>query len=164
MTTTPRTWVVGETVTAAIVNTEIRDQFNSFFGTWTAWTPTWTAVTTNPVLGNGTFTARYLKIGRTCQVNMELNTGSTTTYGSGAWIFSLPFTAASSVGLRAGVAHAVGTIRAAGHALVASTTTFQCYFPASSTVSNLNNCGAANPFTWAAANILRTSLIFEADS
>lgn len=27
--TTPRTWVVGEVVTAALMNTEIRDQFNS---------------------------------------------------------------------------------------------------------------------------------------
>ncbi|MDQ0842393.1 hypothetical protein [Streptomyces sp. V1I6] len=36
---TPRTWVVGETVTAALMNQEIRDGFTSTYQETMAWTP-----------------------------------------------------------------------------------------------------------------------------
>ena len=97
MTTTPRTWVVGETVTAAYMNTEIRDQFNSFFGAWTTYTPTWIAEGgggTNPTIGNGSLTGRYLKIGRTVDWVIQLSWGSTSAAGGGGgsenWMFGLP--------------------------------------------------------------------------
>lgn len=95
MTFTPRTWVVGETVQAATMNQEIRDQFNSIFAAWTSFSPTWTGVTTNPVLGNGTLAGRHMKVGRTCSVQYTLTVGSTTTFGADELRFSLPFTAAN---------------------------------------------------------------------
>jgi len=55
------------------------------------YTPTWTAVTTNPVLGNGILNGWYTKIGNTVTVNISLTMGSTTTYGNGVYSFSLPF-------------------------------------------------------------------------
>ncbi|MCX5114588.1 hypothetical protein OOK13_40220 [Streptomyces sp. NBC_00378] len=163
MTFAPRTWVVGEVVTGAVMNQEIRDQFNSMFDTWTGWTPTWTAATTNPALGNGSMTGRYMKWGRTCMVNLELTMGSTTTYGAGVWSFSLPFTAASAVGSRVGMAQALGgSNRAAGQLIVApAATTLTCFFPASTSVSFLSNNGATNPFTWAATHQLRASFTYE---
>ncbi|MFZ3150255.1 MAG: hypothetical protein WA116_01070 [Anaerolineaceae bacterium] len=63
---------------------------------WYTYTPTWTASTTNPALGNGTLTGRYTLIGKTCVGNIYLVMGSTTTYSSGAWSLSLPFTAANA--------------------------------------------------------------------
>lgn len=63
---------------------------------WTNYTPTWTATTTDPVLGNGTLNGRYTKIGKTIIGDITLIMGSTTTYGSGAWALGLPFTAASA--------------------------------------------------------------------
>ncbi|MFM9596684.1 hypothetical protein ACKI1O_45850 [Streptomyces scabiei] len=97
MTTAPRTWVVGEVVTAALLNQEIRDQFNSFFGAWTAYTPSWIAEGgggSNPTLGNGSLGGRYLKVGRTVDWVMQLTWGSTTTAGAGGgsenWMFGLP--------------------------------------------------------------------------
>ncbi|MFJ2178881.1 hypothetical protein ACIOHE_39060 [Streptomyces sp. NPDC087851] len=163
MTSAPRTWTVGETVTAAIMNTEIRDQFNSMFDAWSSWTPTWTAATTNPAVGNGSMTGRHMKWGRTCMVNLELTMGSTTTYGAGVWSFSLPFPAAASVGSRVGIAHALGgSNRVAGNLVVSpSATTFTCFFPASTSVSFLNNNGASNPFVWAASHQLRCSFTYE---
>jgi hypothetical protein len=164
MTFAPRTWTVGETVPAATMNTEIRDQFNSMFDAWTGWTPTWTGATTNPVLGNGTMTGRYMKWGRTCHVSMEIVMGSTTTYGSGAWSFTLPFTAAAAVGSRIGLAQALssGSGRAPGHIVVSpAATTFSPFFPASTSVSFLGNAGAANPFAWASTNSLRTAFVYE---
>lgn len=57
--------------------------------TWTAFTPTWTA-STNPSIGNGTLVASYARFGTAVLYNMQLICGSTTTYGSGPWNFSLP--------------------------------------------------------------------------
>ena len=68
MTFAPRTWVVGEVVDAAMLNAEIRDQFTSMFDAWTPYTPVWSATSTNPTIGNGSITGRYLKVGRTVHV------------------------------------------------------------------------------------------------
>lgn len=150
---------MGETVTAALMNQEIRDQFNSMFAAWTAYTPSWTATTTNPVLGNGTLTGRHMKIGRTCFVQIDLVTGSTTTYGSGGYSFSLPFTSAS-VGTRTGIAHVFLSQRYLGQFHVASSaTTGTLFFPASGSVSNLTQAANNVPFTW--ANGLQLRITFE---
>ncbi|MDQ0795567.1 hypothetical protein [Streptomyces sp. B1I3] len=90
MTFAPKTWVVGEVVSAAILNQEIRDQLNSIFGAWSSYTPTWQATTTQPVLGNGTLVGRYLKVGRTVTFTAQLTIGSTTTLGSGNQALGLP--------------------------------------------------------------------------
>lgn len=60
---------------------------------WTAYTPVWTAGTTNPSIGNGTIEGYYKVIGKTCFVRGNIAMGSTTTFGSGEWYVSMPFTA-----------------------------------------------------------------------
>lgn len=105
MTTTPRTWVVGEVVSAALLNQEIRDQLNSFFGAWSSWTPGWLAEGgAAPTLGNGTITGRYLKVGRTVDWVLQLSWGSTTAAGGGGgsenWMFVLPAAPASGFSQR----------------------------------------------------------------
>jgi hypothetical protein len=57
---------------------------------WGTWTPTWSGSTTNPVLGNGTLVGRYLQVGKTVSFKINLTMGSTTTYGSGAYGWTLP--------------------------------------------------------------------------
>ncbi|QXE36982.1 hypothetical protein KQY30_24990 [Streptomyces sp. GMY02] len=164
MTFSPRTWTVGEIVTDVMLNEQIRDQFNSMFDAWTAYTPAWTAATTNPVLGNGSINGRYMKIGRTCHVNIELTMGSTTTYGSGIWNFALPFTAAAAVGSRIGNAQAAipAGSRVPGQTVVtAGGSTFSTFFPASTSVSFLSSGSAPVPFTWASTHQLRASLVYE---
>jgi hypothetical protein len=65
---------------------------------WTSYTPTWTGATTNPVYGNAALTAAYTKIGKTVFLRMYLTMGSTTTFGSGSWSWSLPEVAAAVPG------------------------------------------------------------------
>jgi len=65
-------------------------------GKWQSYTVSWTATTTNPSIGNGTLTGRYTQIGKTIMGNILLICGSTTTFGSGTWRFSLPKISASS--------------------------------------------------------------------
>lgn len=67
---------------------------------WTSYTPAWTAATSDPVLNNGTITGAYKVIGKTCFVRGRLVMGSTTTFGTGAWYFQLPFTSSSPYGIQ----------------------------------------------------------------
>jgi hypothetical protein len=64
-------------------------------GAWTTYTPTWTASTTNPTIGNGTLQGRYIELGSAVFGEVRIVAGSTTSRGSGTYAISLPF---SSVG------------------------------------------------------------------
>lgn len=60
-------------------------------GAWTAYTPSWTAATTNPTLGNGTVVGRSRTIGKTMELFIKLTWGSTTSAAStGSWRFTIP--------------------------------------------------------------------------
>jgi len=60
---------------------------------WTSYTPIWTAASVNPSIGNGTLEGWYKVIGKTCFVRGNIVMGSTTTFGTGEWYVSMPFTA-----------------------------------------------------------------------
>lgn len=60
------------------------------------YTPAWTSTGTQPVLGNGTIYGRYALLGRLVHLYIELTMGSTTTYGTGGYLFSLPVTSEAS--------------------------------------------------------------------
>jgi hypothetical protein len=60
---------------------------------WTAYTPQWTAASVNPAIGDGTIEGYYKVIGKTCFVRGNIAMGSTTTFGTGEWYVSMPFTA-----------------------------------------------------------------------
>lgn len=93
---------------------------------WTSYTPAWTAATTNPVLGNGVIEGAYSELGKLLFVQIALDPGTTTTYGTGAWQFSIPggFTrrtepspasfdrmpVGSAWGIDAGTAYYAGTV------------------------------------------------------
>lgn len=163
MTFAPRTWVVGETVTAALMNQEIRDQLNSMFAAWTTFTPTWTASTTNPTIGNGTLSGRYMKIGRT--VICEINTiaGSTTTFGSGNYNWLLPAQAANSGIAKVGAAHWLGTDRWVGQVIISSNaTTVGAFFPISTTNTRVDFATATRPETATSSAQIRLLFVYEA--
>lgn len=56
------------------------------------YTPTWSSAGTQPALGNGTLTGRYVQIGKLVVAELLLVAGSTTTFGTGIYTFSLPVT------------------------------------------------------------------------
>ncbi|MDP9469045.1 MAG: hypothetical protein M3Q71_00040 [Chloroflexota bacterium] len=70
---------------------------------WSNYTPTWTGSTTAPALGNGTITGHYARLGRSVTVRIRQIMGSTTTYGSGRWAWTLPFDPAPSSGIHVAV-------------------------------------------------------------
>lgn len=164
--TTPRTWVVGEVVTAAELNTEIRDQFNGIMN-WTSYTPIWAAATTAPVKNSGTLVGRQSQIGKLCTAKWELATASDTTFGSGQYTFSLPFTASGSA-----TATSVGT----GHGIAGgSRWDLQTMVTAGQSVANvLSSSGSADTrlaflgsaqgiggIAWATAQTMRAQITYE---
>lgn len=74
---------------ATDVDTDIAAQLAA----WTTYTPVWTSNGTAPSLGNGTITGRYKQIGKTVTVTIKIVFGSTSTFGTSAYFFSLPVTA-----------------------------------------------------------------------
>ena len=128
-------------------------------GSWQSYTPTWTAVTTNPVLGNGSLLGFWRRVGESIEVAIQLTLGSTSTMGSGAWIFSMPsgYTAdytkasADNVGIVKGFC--AGTNLIGYDVSMQSTSSFNVVGPG-------NYVGATYPGTWVSTNnlILRASI------
>jgi hypothetical protein len=57
---------------------------------WTDFTPVWSSAGTQPSIGNGTITGKYRRVGDSVEIFTEVYSGSTTTYGTGAYSFSMP--------------------------------------------------------------------------
>jgi hypothetical protein len=93
---TPHTWSALEEATATLLNDELKTPLTDLQAAWTSYTPTWTASTTNPAIGNGTIAGAYTRIGKTVLFRVNITAGSTTTYGSGQYRISLPVTAGSA--------------------------------------------------------------------
>lgn len=165
MTFAPRTWVVGETVTAALMNQEIRDQINEILAAWTSYTPTWTSSGTAPALGNGTLVGRYMKVGRTVTCQVNLITGSTTTYGTGNYSFALPFTSANAGATYIGNAHLLAGTRWQGHCVISpNVTTTSPFLPTNSTTTTASQLSGTVPVTLASGHQLRMTVVYEAAS
>jgi hypothetical protein len=84
--TNPITWVAG-TVTVAMMNSAIRDNFKAIGDPWTAFTPTWASTGTAVSLGNGTITGWQRTTGKTIDFRIRLTIGSTTNVGTGTYVF-----------------------------------------------------------------------------
>lgn len=90
--TAPATWVANDPVPAADLNVQLRDNLKAIGDPWTDWTPVWTAATTAVALGNGTLIGRYMNAGKLVAFIICLTAGSTTTFGTGQWRMTVPFT------------------------------------------------------------------------
>lgn len=124
-----------------------------------AYTPTWTGSVTNPAIGNGTITGRYRRHGKTVTATINITTGSTTTYGSGFWSFTLPVTAdttVSPIGSAQMLDASTGTVYT-GHVIHTTSTTMVVY-----SHNTTAAVGQATPQTWAVNDTLRLTLTYEA--
>lgn len=125
-------------------------------GGWTTYSSAWTAVTTNPTLGNGTIVSQYRTLGRVVDFEVIVTFGSTTSAGSGNYYLTIPLAAASH--LPAGFCVGFATLKDS------SSLAYRVHFP-------LLNAGGSDlrvllygatgtpassafPFTWAAGDQL----------
>lgn len=169
MTFTPRTWVVGEVVTGAELNQEIRDQWNSVLGAWTSYTPTFGSAGTAPAVGNGSLVGQYMKIGRTVLMSVVLTVGSSTTFGSGNLNFSLPATVSAAA---AGAVLNCSTSRTGTQNFVVGaaplsnngTTTGTIWFASPSTTGDWDAWTTSTPWTLASGDVVRVWGTYQASS
>jgi hypothetical protein len=94
MAITRTTWTDGSTV---INNARLQAIYDAVEG-WAldTYTPSWTGSGSNPTLGNGTVSGKYIEIGDVVIGGFHFTMGSTTTYGSGSYSMSLPVTASTT--------------------------------------------------------------------
>lgn len=86
--TTAGTWATGNLMRGTLTAGMIGRVLNPVMQTYT---PTWGASGSAPSLGNGAIYGRYVQVAdKEYRVHIGLKMGSTTTYGSGGWTFSLP--------------------------------------------------------------------------
>jgi hypothetical protein len=156
--TSPRTWVAGETITAAILNTHLRDNLLDLGGTTAAWT-TFTPTTTLITVGNGTLSCAYKQRGKDVKVRYHFVFGSTSSLG-GVPTFSIPVTSFSQSTIRYALA---------GFAFDASASNVFLLTGAVNVTAGLVHIGSTGglitssiPFTWATGDIFALTGIYEA--
>lgn len=147
-------------------NCEVPDQnitdngtANDIFTRSSNYAATWTGSTTNPVIGNGGFQARHKRTGDRITVVIDMTMGTTTTYGSGSWAFSLPkLDDAAIIGVNGGGFAQVG----AGNAYQFTTRTIgtqkaELFFVEAGVLKNIRHDTRA----WAAGDTLRFSFEYQ---
>lgn len=127
--------------------------------TWSSYTPSWTASSVNPTLGNGSIQGRYLQIGKLVHFQLSISMGSTTTFGTGTYAFSLPTSAASGVTMIGdGRLFDSGTNSRLVLARKETSTTFALY----QDQNTGNGIGPTVPFTFAANDLIEVQGSYEA--
>lgn len=127
---------------------------------WSAYTPTWTASVSNPVIGNATQDCKFKQEGKTVHFRMHLTMGSTTTFGSGSWGFTLPVTPASDQTAPAFYSDSSAGTRWAGSCWITQASgIFRTFGPI-----DTGNTGVSStyPYTWAQSDEIVISGVYEA--
>jgi hypothetical protein len=125
---------------------------------WDTYTPSWTASSVNPAIGNGTISGRYFAIGKLVIAEIILTPGSTTTFGTGDYRLTVPTAAAAGAPI-IGVADAAdaGTANHIGVTRQITTTTFAVLVTASASI-----WGTTVPMTWANGDSARFLVAYRA--
>jgi len=161
-TTTSRTWVIGETVTAANLNAQLKGLIDGF-GAWTTYTPTITASGTAFAIGNGTTNARYRQVGKDVALQVIIKMGTTTTFGTGTYVISLPVALSASTdgGAMLGSAGLVCASVAYNGRVTYGTSTANVKVLAQSAITTFTQWGATTPGTTNATDSVTFSLVYE---
>lgn len=132
-------------------------------GAWSTYTPTWTASTANPAIGNGALLGRYQRLyGRTWHIDVLMSFGSTTTYGTGTYSLSLPSgltsvqLAVGSIVVLCGANYHFGVATASG-----SATTMQLSSVTSTSNTAMVGVSGTVPSTIGTGNSISISLTVE---
>lgn len=143
--------LAGEVVRASDA---IRDSFTSY-------TPVWSASGTAVSLGNGTITGQYMQTGCMVWVKIVLTMGSSTTYGTNFWRFTLPVTPELNECIPGFATDTSAAIRVPMVArIIAASTSGDNMRIACNTTSG--GAGPAQPFTWASTDVLILSGSYKA--
>jgi len=77
---------------AAAGDIVLASEVNGLFDPWVSYSPAWTSSGTAPAIVNGTLTGASMRVGNTVFFRIRWVAGSSTTFGTGNYFFSLPYT------------------------------------------------------------------------
>lgn len=129
---------------------------------WTTYTPGWLGSGSNPAIGNGTLSGRYLRRGKRTDVWIEVVCGSTTTFGSGDYTWNMPAdgtTTRYNIGSFIFYDSSAGVFWTGVAELDPAAESFTTQFG----VGTNARLGATNPVTWANGDIARLQITVELD-
>lgn len=116
-------------------------------GPWVDYTPIWTSSGTQPSIGNGALVGKWRRVGDSMEVTIVAVFGTTTTFGTGTYNFSLPsgYTFNGTAAQTLGPARLFYSAHNSGLSWLSSTTTLGVLVPA-------GFVGQTVPVTWASGN------------
>lgn len=132
---------------------------------FTAYTPTWTSSGTAPAIGNGTIVGRYARVGKSVIGTVTFVAGSTTTFGTGSYRFSLPISAAGSAGVLIGNCNgfdASATASSLAVARIQASGAMEFIYPAAWPTGTFTTVGETSPWTWADGDSIQVNFAYEA--
>ena len=133
-------------------------------GLWTAYTPVWASTGTAPAIGNGTIAGRYCQMGKLVVCQGKMLIGSTSTFGTGAYTWSLPVTSANAFGGNSIIGNCWIRDASAGDfqgQCIDGITSFSVR-PGASTFGGNSAVGQLAPMTWANTDFISWVLSYEA--
>ncbi len=126
------------------------------------YTPAWTALTVAPDIGNGIIAGTKSKQGQWVTATIYVDMGSTTTFGTGAWYFSLPFIPVNNVPyVGSAMMFVAGTAFYIGVVTTLTDGTARCVLWANGAADNIKS---TIPATWASGDYLRLTLRYAAEN
>ena len=135
------------------------------FDAWQTYVPVWTSSGTAPALNNGTVTGKYVQIGKTVVFNFTWAAGTTTTFGTGNYSFSLPVTAQNPGVYPIGQCLAndnSGAVYLAAPVLLNDATHVSIQYPVTWPTGAVTSVAQTIPWTWANLDYIRCSGVYEA--
>lgn len=138
------------------------DQLKSAYNQWQIYSPEWSSDGSQPSLGDGSLKGSYRVVGKTVHFKVKLTLGSTTSFGSGTWMFTLPLEARDSNYHFAGAAlnDGIGWYQATGVGdYIGSKEKFAILVATPTGTSN--SVTSAHPFTWGQSDTLSVSGTYE---
>lgn len=152
------------TIANAAISNNYYSYLDSPFGFPSAfsYSPTWTSASNpQPAIGNGSLSGRYIISGKSIRLIMSFTAGTTTTFGTGVWSFSLPVTSAGGFE-RLGTSRipdsSTGTQYVRLITILTGATTMT-YFIEDGTSNN--QLTSAVPMTWATGDALHADIEYE---
>lgn len=160
--TTPGTATAGSVLTAAFLNTNLRDnmiELAPFAAAWTTYAPTWSGIT----VGNGVTDAKYVKVGKHVSFYAKFTLGSTSAVTGQITVTVPTATKVQSSGVFNGVFVDSGVGFSPILIYPASVTELYCY--GIGTTASYAGAAATNgsiPFTWSVNDAIWVGGVYEA--
>ena len=167
--TTPSTWVSGAILTAAQLNTQVRDNLDAIGGAWTSFTPSWTNLTVGTG-GSAANTGHYIAAGKLYIVRVSVTLGSSgASFGTDPFL-TLPNSSTLATASQGGSVHLgvcaftdSGVNSFFGFVGAQSSTQVRFrLFRADGTYVSVATPSATVPFTWGSADLLTCQFMYEA--